>query len=51
PGVSTLGMDEPQMREIASIIGTALKNPDDTGVKQKARAQVRELMERYPVYA
>ncbi|MEA2558291.1 MAG: glycine hydroxymethyltransferase, partial [Actinomycetota bacterium] len=41
PGVSTLGMDEPQMREIASIIGTALKNPDDTGVKQKARAQVR----------
>ena len=51
PGVSTLGMDEPEMREIASIIGTALKNPDDTGIKQKVRAQVRDLMERFPVYA
>jgi glycine hydroxymethyltransferase len=51
PGVSTLGMDEPQMREIASIIGTALKDPEDAGVKEKARAQVRDLMERFPVYA
>jgi len=51
PGVSTLGMDEPEMREIAGIIGTALKNPEDAGIKQKARAQVRELMERFPVYA
>jgi glycine hydroxymethyltransferase len=51
PGVSTLGMDEPQMQEIATVIGTALKNPEDTGVKEKARAQVRDLMERFPVYA
>src|SRR5829696_892632 len=28
PGVSTLGMDEPEMREIAGIIGDALKNAD-----------------------
>jgi len=51
PGVSTLGMDEAEMREIASIIGDALKNADDAGVKEKARARVRDLMQRFPVYA
>jgi glycine hydroxymethyltransferase len=51
PGVSTLGMDEPEMREIASIIGDALKNADDAGVKDKARNRVRDLMQRFPVYA
>jgi glycine hydroxymethyltransferase len=50
PGPSTLGMDEPEMREIASILGTALKSPDDQGIKDKARAQVRDLMQRFPVY-
>jgi glycine hydroxymethyltransferase len=51
PGVSTLGMDEPEMREIASIIGDALKNADDAGLKDKARNRVRDLMQRFPVYA
>ena len=51
PGVSTLGMDEPEMREIASIIGDALKAADDTGAKEKARGRVRDLMQRFPVYA
>ena len=51
PGVSTLGMDEPEMREIAGIIGDALKNADDAGVKDKARNRVRDLMQRFPVYA
>jgi len=50
PGVSTLGMDEPEMREIASIIGDTLKAADDAGVKDKARGRVRDLMQRFPVY-
>jgi glycine hydroxymethyltransferase len=50
PGVSTLGMDEPEMREIASIIGDSLKAADDAGVKDKARGRVRDLMQRFPVY-
>jgi glycine hydroxymethyltransferase len=50
PGVSTIGMDEPEMREIASIMGDALKGPGDAGVKEKARARVRDLMQRFPVY-
>ena len=50
PGPSTLGMDEPEMAEIANILGDSLKNPEDEGVKDKARGRVRELMQRFPVY-
>jgi glycine hydroxymethyltransferase len=50
PGPSTLGMDEPEMREIASIMADVLKAADDTGVKEKARDRVRDLMHRFPVY-
>ena len=50
PGPSTLGMDEPEMREIASILGEVLRNADDPGVKEKARQQVRDLMQRFPLY-
>ena len=51
PGPATLGMDEPEMREIAGIIGDALKNADDAAVKDTARKRVRDLMQRFPVYA
>jgi glycine hydroxymethyltransferase len=50
PGPSTLGMDEPEMAEIASILGDALKAPEDGGVKEKARGRVRDLMQRFPLY-
>jgi glycine hydroxymethyltransferase len=50
PGPSTLGMDEPEMREIASIMADVLKAPEDAGVKEKATGRVRDLMQRFPVY-
>jgi glycine hydroxymethyltransferase len=50
PGVSTLGMDEPEMREVASIVGDVLRAPDDPGVAEKGRGRVRDLMQRFPVY-
>jgi glycine hydroxymethyltransferase len=50
PACSTLGMDEPEMREVAAIIGDVLRHPDDDGVKEKARARVRDLMQRFPLY-
>jgi glycine hydroxymethyltransferase len=50
PGPSTLGMDEPEMREIASIMADVLKAPDDQGTQEKARGRVRDLMQRFPVY-
>jgi glycine hydroxymethyltransferase len=50
PGPATLGMDEPEMKEAASILGEALRHPDDDGVKTACRARVAELMARFPVY-
>jgi glycine hydroxymethyltransferase len=50
PGPATLGMDEPEMREVGHIMGEVLKAPDDDGLRQKARGRVRDLMERFPPY-
>ena len=50
PGPATLGMDEPEMAEIAEILGSVLRSPDDETVKSKARAGVKSLMDRFPVY-
>jgi glycine hydroxymethyltransferase len=51
PGPSTLGMDEPEMREIASLLGAVLRAPDDETVKAAARERVAALASRFPVYA
>ena len=51
PGPATLGMDEEEMAEIASIIGEVLKAADDGAIKEKAGRRVRDLMERFPLYA
>ncbi|MGH2596069.1 MAG: serine hydroxymethyltransferase [Actinomycetota bacterium] len=50
PGPATLGMDEPEMKEVAGVIGDALRHPDDQAVKEAARERVRALMRRFPVY-
>ena len=50
PACSTLGMDEAEMREIAGIMGEALRSPEDDGAKDKARGRVRELTQRFPLY-
>ena len=51
PGPATLGMDEPEMKEVAGIIGEVLRAPADDRVKEAARARVAELTARFPVYA
>jgi len=38
------------MAEIAEILGSVLRSPDDETVKSKARAGVKSLMDRFPVY-
>jgi glycine hydroxymethyltransferase len=47
---AALGMDEPEMKEIATIIGEALRGPSDDAAKAACRARVREMMSRFPVY-
>lgn len=50
PGPATAGMDEPEMKEVASIIGEALRNPDDEAVKATVRERVGALAARFPIY-
>ncbi len=50
PGPATLGMDEPEMKEVAGIVGDVLRNPDDEVVKAACRSRVAELTSRFPVY-
>jgi glycine hydroxymethyltransferase len=50
PGPATLGMDEPEMKEVASIMGELLRNVADERVKAACRARVAELTGRFPVY-
>jgi glycine hydroxymethyltransferase len=50
PGPATAGMDEPEMKEVANIIGDVLRHPDDATLKETTRSRVRDLMARFPVY-
>ncbi|HEY3781864.1 MAG TPA: serine hydroxymethyltransferase [Fimbriimonadaceae bacterium] len=49
PAVTTRGMKEPEMAQIASLIARALKNPEDDGELAKVKADVIELTSRFPV--
>ncbi|MCO7176313.1 serine hydroxymethyltransferase [Sporolactobacillus kofuensis] len=51
PAVTTRGFKEEDMKEVASIIADALKQPDDESVLEKAANRVKILTEKYPLYA
>lgn len=50
PAVTTRGMDEEAMEEIADIFALVLKNPGDEAKKEEARRRVKALTERFPLY-
>jgi glycine hydroxymethyltransferase len=50
PGPATLGMDEPEMKEVAGVVGEVLRNPLDDATRAACRGRVAELMARFPVY-
>jgi glycine hydroxymethyltransferase len=50
PGPATLGMDEPEMKEVAQVIGDVIRAPDDEEVKGRARERVEALTARFPAY-
>ncbi|MED4935072.1 serine hydroxymethyltransferase [Heyndrickxia coagulans] len=51
PAVTTRGFGLEEMDEVASIIGSALKSPDNEAVLKEAAERVRHLTERFPLYA
>jgi glycine hydroxymethyltransferase len=51
PAVTTRGMKEPEMRQIAHWIAEALHHRTDAAVLAKIRKQVLDLAEEFPLYA
>ena len=49
PAVTTRGMKEPEMEQIAAFIGSVLKAPGDEKNLQSVRREVQELTARFPV--
>ena len=50
PALTTRGLKEDDMKEIADIIATVLQNPEDTVKHQDAAKRVVALCEKYPLY-
>jgi glycine hydroxymethyltransferase len=50
PALTTRGMKEPEMKQIAGWIGQALEQRNNAGALKKIRGQVLELAERFPLY-
>jgi glycine hydroxymethyltransferase len=51
PAVTSRGMDEEAMTEIASIIAFTLKNREEVSTVEEARSRVAKLTSQYPLYA
>ncbi|MFD1929372.1 serine hydroxymethyltransferase [Sporosarcina siberiensis] len=51
PAVTSRGFKEEEMKEIASIIATLLKNHEDENVKKESLDRVHALTDRFPLYA
>ena len=49
PAVTTRGMKEPEMQQIAAWISQALANPADTATLHAIRADVAALNTRFPL--
>lgn len=50
PALTTRGLQVKDMEEIADIIATVLKNPEDKAVHEEASKRVAALCEEYPLY-
>ena len=49
PALTTRGMREPEMREVARLIGSALDQIDDDTAHARVRSEVRELASSFPI--
>ncbi len=50
PAVTTRGMKEPEMRQIARWIAEVLNNLEDESVLKRVRSEVEALTEQFPLY-
>jgi glycine hydroxymethyltransferase len=50
PALTTRGMGEGEMREVARLIASVLREPESEQTRDRVRASVRELSARFPLY-
>lgn len=50
PALTSRGLQEMDMKEIANIIAMVLQHPEDTEKQEEAKRRVSNLCERYPLY-
>lgn len=50
PAMTTRGLGSNEMKEIARLIGLALKNPESSAVKEQIRRSVHEITLQFPLY-
>jgi glycine hydroxymethyltransferase len=50
PALTTRGMQEAEMKQIAAFISEVLAAPEDEGVHKSVRDRVKELCEQFPIY-
>ncbi|MGI8510557.1 MAG: serine hydroxymethyltransferase [Gemmatimonadaceae bacterium] len=50
PAVTTRGMGEAEMRQIADLIDRVASAPEDAGVSETVRTEVEKLADRFPLY-
>lgn len=50
PAMTTRGLGPQEMKEIARLIGLALKNPESSVAKEQIRRSVQEITSQFPLY-
>jgi len=50
PALTTRGMKEPEMKQIALWISQVLKQPEDEAIPRRVRSEVAELCSHFPLY-
>ncbi|MDH3255204.1 MAG: serine hydroxymethyltransferase, partial [Acidobacteriota bacterium] len=50
PAVTTRGMGSAEMDTIGTWIGSVLSAPDDLGLQERVRRDVRKLCEAFPLF-
>ena len=49
PAITSRGFDEAAARQVASLVITALANPNDEKVQEQVAGQVADLTQKYPI--
>ena len=50
PALTTRGLEEEDFKEVADIIATVVKNPEDAAIKASCADRVAALCKKYPLY-